>query len=286
MPIAIYVNKLSKRYAKVQAIQDISLEIASGRITGFVGPNGAGKSTLIKALVGAVQPTAGSLSVFGLDPIKQRWELRKKLGYMPQELALYQDLSARENVAFYARLHQLPDPLGQAARLLSELDLKARVDSPVQDLSGGMQKRVSLACALVHNPQLLILDEPTAALDPLLKKQLWNKFKELARQGKTLIISTHLMDEAMQCNTVVLLQHGQVVADDEPRKLVASGQAVIRFKQAGKDQAEKVSSDSNALAAALRRHGLAPDISHLEIEAENLEEVMVKILNNRENKKP
>ncbi|MBU0963666.1 ABC transporter ATP-binding protein [Patescibacteria group bacterium] len=284
MHSAITIKNLTKHYKKVQALNNVSLDIQPGKITGLVGPNGAGKSTLIKSLVGALQPTAGDVKVLDLDPIKQRWSLRKKLGYMPQEPALYTDLSARENVAFYARLHRVADSRQHAAKLLSELDLGGRLNSPVNDLSGGMQKRVSLACALVHNPQLLILDEPTAALDPILKRLLWNKFREFTSQGKTLIISTHLMDEAMLCDSVVLLQLGQVVAYGAPRELVTSGQAVLRYHKQGQEYTENIRSEGNALAAVLHKHGLSQDISQLEIEAENLEDVMVKILNKQDKK--
>jgi ABC-2 type transport system ATP-binding protein len=278
MDMAISVNKLSKNYGKVKALQEVSLEIPAGKITGLVGPNGAGKTTLIKALVGALQPTAGTITVLNLDPIRQRWELRKKLGYMPQEPALYLDLTALENVSFYARLHRTDNPTNLSEKILQELDLGDRLASPVHTLSGGMQKRVSLACALVHDPELLILDEPTAALDPLLKRHLWQRFKELARAGKTLLISTHLMDEAMLCDYVVLLQHGRVVAHDPPRTLIATGKTVLHFHGARGDWSETVPAEGRAMAATLHQHGLSKEVSNLEIETENLEDVMVNRL--------
>lgn len=283
---AISVRNLAKDYGPVQALRAVSLDIPTGQITGLVGPNGAGKSTLIKALVGALQPTAGSVSVLGLDPIRQRWVLRKRLGYMPQEPALYVDLSARENVQFYARVHRSAQARAVAEKLLTELNLGARLNSPVHTLSGGMQKRVSLACALVHNPELLILDEPTAALDPLLKRHLWERFKQLAARGKTLLVSTHLIDEAMLCDTVILLQHGHVVAQDAPRALVATGTARLRYRGPAGEWSETVPAQGAALAAALRKHGLSNEITSLEIEAENLEDVMVARLREHTMKQP
>jgi len=277
---AIFVNQLSKNYGQVQALQNVSLQIPAGQITGLVGPNGAGKSTLIKALVGSLQPTAGSVSVLGLDPIKQRWNLRKKLGYMPQETALYIDLSARENVTFYGRLHRSANIKDQTEKLLKELDLGDRLESPVHTLSGGMQKRVSLACGLVHDPELLILDEPTAALDPLLKRHLWLRFKELSSMGKTLLVSTHLMDEAMLCDNVILLQYGRVVAHDAPHKLIATGTAMLHYHGQSGEWTETVQAEGSAVASALHKHGLSKDISSLEIGAENLEDVMVAKLQN------
>ncbi|MDD5040653.1 MAG: ABC transporter ATP-binding protein [Patescibacteria group bacterium] len=272
---AISVQNLSKDYGPVHALQDVSLDIPVGHITGLVGPNGAGKTTFIKALVGALRPTGGSVRVLGMDPIKQRWALRKKIGYMPQEPALYTDLSARENVVFYARVHRSTEVRKRADTLLNELDLGDRLGSSVHTLSGGMQKRVSLACALVHNPELLILDEPTAALDPLLKRHLWSWFKQLAQAGKTLLVSTHLIDEAMLCDSVILLRHGRVMAYDTPRSLVASGTATLRYRGQRGEWSETVPADGAAVAAALQHHGLSNDIASVEIEAENLEDVMV-----------
>jgi len=282
----IRVDHLSKDYGQVHALSDVSLTIPTGQITGLVGPNGAGKTTLIKSLVGALQPTNGSMSVLELDPIRERWQLRTKLGYMPQEPALYDDLSARENVAFYARLHHIEPPRICAEKLLTGLELGKRLHSPVHTLSGGMQKRVSLACALVHNPQLLILDEPTAGLDPLLKRHLWERFQALAKQGKTLIISTHLMDEAILCDRVVLLQHGRVLAHDTPQKFIATGKTVLHFHSQGKDWHEKVTADGVAIVQVLKKHGLSNNIDRLDINTENLEDVMVtKLKKKKEEKK-
>lgn len=275
---AITVDHLSKSYGPVRALCYVHAEIPAGQITGLLGPNGAGKTTLIKAIVGALQPSAGSIRVLGHDPLADRWTLRQKLGYMPQEAALYDDLSALENVSFYAKLHRVSDPRGRAIAALKELDLGDRLSSPVHTLSGGMQKRVSLACTLVHDPPLLILDEPTAGLDPLLKRHLWAHFRELAATGRTFFISTHLIDEAMLCNTVILLQHGQLVAHDTPQRLIAKGKAILKFSSGQKRWTETVPSEGMAIAAALQQHGLSKDINQLDIDADNLEDVMVALL--------
>ncbi len=275
---AITIDHLSKSYGPVQALRTVHASIPQGHITGLLGPNGAGKTTLIKAVVGALQPAGGSVRVLGLDPLSDRWKLRQQLGYMPQEPALYDDLSALENVVFYARLHRIDRPREKAAAILTELDLGDRLSSPVHTLSGGMQKRVSLACALVHDPTLLILDEPTAALDPLLKRHLWERFRQLATAGRTLLISTHLIDEAMLCDSVILLQHGQLVAQDSPRNLIAKGKAILNFRTSAKNWTETVPSDGSAIAQALQQHGLSNDINRLDIETDNLEDVMVALL--------
>lgn len=272
---AIVVKNLSKNYGKIHALSNVNLNIPAGQITGIVGPNGAGKTTLIKAIIGSLQPTSGTVGVLDLDPIKQRWDLRKKLGYMPQEMALYDDLSARENVAFYARLHHIKNPREHADKLLTELDLGKRLQSAVHTLSGGMKKRVSLACALVHNPELLLLDEPTAALDPMLKRSLWGRFKKFAAEGKTLLITTHLMDEAMLCDTVILLQQGMVIAQDSPRALVETGTSVLRFHTRDNKWDESVPAEGHAIAQLLHKHGLSKEIQSVDIHAENLEDVMI-----------
>ena len=281
MNTAISVKKLSKKYKNVQALNDVNVEISAGQITGLVGPNGAGKSTLIKAVIGTLNLNTGAIKVLDMDPIKHRWKLRKRLGYMPQDPALYEDLTTRENVAFYARLHNIKNPKEHAEKLLTELDLGNRLKSTNHTLSGGMKKRVSLACAMVHDPELLILDEPTAALDPLLKRNLWSKFRKLADQGKTLLISTHLMDEAMLCDKVILMQTGNVIAHDPPRNLIARGDSNLYFESKDKQWKETVSAEGIAMAQALQKHGLSSDITKLDIDAENLEDVMIDLLNKR-----
>lgn len=278
MNTAITIERLSKQYGDVHALREASVAIPAGQITGLLGPNGAGKTTLIKALVGALKPTSGTISVLGHDPLKERWMIRKKIGYMPQEPALYDDLSALENVMFYARLHRVTEPRVKATTLLTELDLGERLNSAVHTLSGGMQKRVSLACALIHDPELLLLDEPTAALDPLLKRQLWERFRQLAARGRTLVVSTHQMDEAMLCDTVVVIDHGRILAHDQPRKLITRGQANINFQNSQKLWTEKVPAEGLAIANVLHQHGLSSDITSLTVEGDNLEDVMVKLI--------
>ena len=278
---AIFVEHLTKSYGSIQALRNVSLTVPPGQIVGLVGPNGAGKTTLMKAVIGALTPDQGTVRVLGLNPLTDRWPLRVKLGYMPQEPALYDDLSALENIVFYAKLHQVPPPRSRAQTLFTELDLIKRANSLVHTLSGGMQKRVSLACTLVHEPPLLILDEPTAALDPLLKRHLWARFKELVAGGRTLLISTHLIDEAMLCDAVGLMQHGRLVAYDAPRRLITRGQTKLYYRTADLTWTEQTTADGAAIATALRRHGLSPTINRLEVDAENLEDVMVGMLRSK-----
>ncbi|MFH1509471.1 MAG: ABC transporter ATP-binding protein [bacterium] len=278
---AIVARNLSKHYKNVQALKNVGLEIPQSQITGLVGPNGAGKSTFIKSVIGTLNLTAGSIEVLGFDPIKDRYKMRKNLGYMPQDSALYEDISARENVSFFARLHKVKNPRGKAQELLKMLNLEERFKSPVYTLSGGMKKRVSLASALVHDPDLLLLDEPTAALDPLLKRNLWKKFREFVEEGKTLLISTHLIDEAMLCDSVILLQKGEVIAHDTPKNLIAKGTSKLIFHKSKEEWTEKVEASGKAMANLLHQYGLSRDIESLDIDTKNLEDVMIELLNQK-----
>jgi len=189
----IVLDNLTKRFKATVAVDSLSLTIEPGKIIGILGPNGAGKSTTIKSIVGGVIPTDGSISVNGLNPLKNRHELSHSIGYMPQSASLYLDLTALENVVFFARLHGVQQPRKKARELLALLGLEDKLNIKVQGFSGGMKTRVSLACTLIHNPKIVILDEPTAGLDPELKRTLWNMFNEFAEQGRTVIISTHVL---------------------------------------------------------------------------------------------
>src|SRR5437764_4437501 len=196
----IAVTGVTKMYGRIAALGGVDLSVPNGVVFGLLGPNGAGKSTLIKALVGALRPMAGTVRVLNLDPLRDGSQLRRQIGYMPQSPALYDDLSARDNIAFFGRAHNMPDPQRQIEAVLELTDLVARAGDRVHTVCGGMQRRVSLACALVHQPRLLFLDEPTAAVDPSLRARFWRTFRELAASGVTLFISTHLLDEALLCD--------------------------------------------------------------------------------------
>lgn len=228
MEPAVAIESLTKRYRTVTALAGIDLEIEKGQIFGLLGPNGAGKTTLIRSLVGALRPTSGRVSVLGLDPITNRWEVRQRVGYMPQAAAVYIDLSARRNVAFFAAGHRRSGDDADVERTLALVDLVDRADDPVRTLSGGMRQRVSLACALACKPELLILDEPTSGIDPELRASFWGSFREMAAGGATVVVSTHQMGEALECDRVVLLRQGEVVAVGDPRRLFRSSRARVQ----------------------------------------------------------
>ena len=275
---AIKAERLVKRYGKTEALSGVDLEVPGGSVFGLVGPNGAGKTTLIKALVGALRPTGGAARVLGLDPLRQKSEARRRIGYMPQSPALYEDLSARDNIRFFAAAHRTPELRKKVQEILEFTDLSGRADDPVHTFSGGMKRRVSLACALVHEPEVLFLDEPTAAVDLQLRGRFWETFRELARGGTTLFISTHLMDEAVLCDRISILRKGRVIASDTPRNILAAGQTRLTVRQGDSLQEKSIGSHPEDLAGALQAYGLKSDVTAVEVEEDSLETVVLSLI--------
>jgi ABC-2 type transport system ATP-binding protein len=207
-PPAVTAHNVGVVRAGVRALHDVSFAITPGKITGLIGPSGSGKTTLMRCMVGAQRLTAGSLEVLGLPAGSK--ELRSRIGYVTQSPAVYDDLTAQQNLRYFARMLGLGDI--EAARALRDVDLTAQSAQLAGSMSGGQRARVSLAVALLGNPQLLILDEPTVGLDPVLRGKLWELFGALAAQGRTLIISSHVMDEAERCPELLLLRDGTVLS--------------------------------------------------------------------------
>lgn len=275
---AIEVEGLTRRYGKVEALGGVDLEVERGAVFGLVGPNGAGKSTLIKALVGASRPTSGAVRVLGFDPLKEKAAFRRRIGYMPQSPALYEDLSAWDNVRFFGAAHRVPGLRGRAESVLEFAGLKDRAGDPVHTFSGGMKRRVSLACALVHEPEMLFLDEPTAAVDPQLRSRFWRQFRELADGGATLFISTHLMDEAMLCDRVAILREGRIIATETPKHLLEAGRARLTVDRNGETIERHIGGHPEDLARALHGFGLSKDTRAVDVEADTLEDVVLSII--------
>jgi ABC-2 type transport system ATP-binding protein len=279
---SIEVSGLTKRYGRVEALGGADLSVGRGEVFGLVGPNGAGKTTLIKGLVVALRPSSGTARVMGLNPLEDRAELRQRIGYMPQGAALYEDLSARDNVGFFGAAHRTPDLKKKVDEVMHFTELSGRADDPVHTFSGGMKRRVSLACALVHRPEVIFLDEPTAAVDPQLRSRFWKTFRELARDGTTLFISTHLMDEAMLCDRIAILRSGMIIASDTPRSILENGRTRLTVEQDGTEEEQTIGGHPEDLAAALRPYGLQPGVTAIDVETDSLEAVVLSLIEKEE----
>ena len=279
---AIEIINLSKKYGKIQALNNMSLEVPEGMIYGLVGPNGSGKTTLIKALVGAVRPNSGFAKVLGLDPLKDKRELRRQIGYMPQFPALYDDLSARDNILFFGKAQNVSGLGAKADEWLTLTELTERAGYLVRTFSGGMKKRVSLCCALIHSPKILFLDEPTAAVDPHLKMQLWVLFRKLAESGVTIFISTHQMDEVLLCDKVTILRNGEILAVDTPQNILQRGKTHLKIVADGRVCVSEMDSTAKNLAEELKKFGLDANVSSVELHSQNIEEIVLSIIQEKE----
>lgn len=279
--IAIKVEALKRRYGHIQALRGVDMQVQKGSIFGLLGSNGAGKSTLIKILVGSSRPDTGRVQVLGLNPFKQAQALRAIIGYMPQVPALYDDLSARDNIRFFGAAHRLPDLNARTDEVLASIDLTTRARDAVGSFSGGMKQRVSLACALVHRPQALFLDEPTAGVDPKLKELLWQHFRQLAAQGVTLFISTHLMDEALLCDRLAIMREGMVLDCDTPANILLRGNTKVKIWRGSVLEQQTVSEYPDQLPSVLAQYGLDPAITRLELEQDNLETIVLRMIDGK-----
>ncbi len=212
---AVAVRELDVVRGTTHALRKISATVPSGRVTGLLGPSGCGKTTLMRAIVGVQVVRSGEVEVLGRPAGSP--ELRRRVGYVTQAPSVYFDLTARENLAYFGRI--VDAPASRVGELLSTVDLKPRADVVVRSLSNGERSRVSLASALLGRPELLVLDEPTVGLDPVLRRDLWSMFHRLADEGATLLVSSHVMDEAERCDFLILLRDGIVLAEAEPDEL-------------------------------------------------------------------
>ena len=207
---AIRAEGLVKTFGAVRALDGFTLSVRTGEILGLIGPNGAGKSTFIRAVAGLVSPSAGTIAVLGQAPGRR---VAGQLGYMTQSAALYEDLSVRENLSFFGAVYGLTarDAKTRGEELLALLRLTEKVDRPVHELSGGQRQLANLACAMVHGPRLLLLDEPTVGVDPELRRRLWQEFSSLRDAGTTILVTTHVMDEADRCDRIAFVADGRIL---------------------------------------------------------------------------
>lgn len=214
------IQKLVKRFGKLEVVKNLDMQIRAGETFGLIGPNGSGKTTLIRMLVGLVRPTSGTIRILNRKIPDQK--VASQIGYMTQLSALYLDLTARENLRFFASIYGLRGPQQgkRITEMLERVDLADRANDVVGTFSGGMRQRLSLACALVHHPSLVLLDEPTVGVDPELRRTFWDYFHQLNLEGVTIIVSTHHLDEAARCTRLGLLRFGELLALNTPQEIL------------------------------------------------------------------
>ncbi|HEX6704968.1 MAG TPA: heme ABC exporter ATP-binding protein CcmA [Albitalea sp.] len=296
--LAIDVRDLTKRYGERTVVDHVSLQVRTGRICGFLGPNGSGKTTTIRMLCGLLTPDDGEGRCLGLDIRRQAAEIRRQVGYMTQKFGLYEDLSIRENLDFVARLFELGDRRAAVDRALERLGLAERQHQLAGALSGGWKQRLALAACLIHEPRLLLLDEPTAGVDPKARRDFWDEIHRLAAQGITVLVSTHYMDEAERCHELVYIAYGKALARGTEHEIIEQAGLTV-WSVAGADVAAlveplkqasgvlSVAAFGNALhvagrdAAALERaiapHREQPGLRWQRAEA-NLEDVFISLI--------
>ncbi|MGJ4950721.1 ABC transporter ATP-binding protein [Bradyrhizobium sp. HKCCYLS20291] len=297
--IAIDVKGLSKSFGGREVVHDLSMQVRRGAIYGFLGPNGSGKTTTIRMLCGLLTPDGGEGTCLGFDIRRDADKIKRRVGYMTQRFSLYQDLSVRENLEFVARLYGMPDPRAAARDMVQRLGLAGRERQLAGELSGGWKQRLALGACTLPNPQLLLLDEPTAGVDPKARRDFWNEIHALARDGLTVLVSTHYMDEAERCHEIAYIAYGHLLAHGTVSEVIAQS-ALTTYTVSGDDLRELTTSltgkpgvdmvapfgtslhvsgrDGRALDAAIAPWRDRPDL-HWQPAAPSLEDVFIDLMN-------
>ncbi len=220
----IDVEGLNKRFGDKLVVDNLNMQVRAGEIYGFLGPNGSGKTTSIRMMCGLLTPDSGSGHTLGYDIVSQASEIKRHVGYMTQRFGLYDDLSLRENLDFIARIYGMPDRRQRVQQALERLGLQGRQNQLAGTLSGGWKQRLALAACMLHNPRLLLLDEPTAGVDPKARRDFWDEIHQLAAEGMTVLVSTHYMDEAERCHRLGYIAYGKLLANGTPQELIRQSQ--------------------------------------------------------------
>ncbi len=218
---AVSVEGLTRRFGDFVAVDNISLSIAKGEVFGFLGPNGAGKSTTIKMLCGLLLPSAGSGFVGGFDIMKHSEEIKKHIGYMSQKFSLYEDLTVEENIDFFSGIYSIPAGKRRSRKewVLDMAGIGERRKTVTKTLPGGFKQRLALGCAVLHEPRILFLDEPTSGVDPISRRNFWSMIYRMSKEGTTVFVTTHYMDEADYCDRLALIYRGKIIAEGSPTEL-------------------------------------------------------------------
>jgi ABC-2 type transport system ATP-binding protein len=241
MTLAIDVEDLSKSFGPIHAVDHVSIEVEEGHITGFLGPNGSGKTTTLRMLCGLLTPDSGSGKVLGLDFPAEAERIKRQTGYMTQRFSLYEDLTIEENLAFIARVYSLDSVHQRVGDTLEKLGLADRRKQLAGNLSGGWKQRLALAAAVMHEPKLLLLDEPTAGVDPQARREFWDEIHRLADSGLTVLVSTHYMDEAERCHDIAYIFNGHLIARGTGDELIAQS-GLVTFEAEG-ERADRLARD-------------------------------------------
>jgi ABC-2 type transport system ATP-binding protein len=230
---AIHVEGIDKSFGGRRVVRDFSIDVEEGRITGFLGPNGSGKTTTLRMLCGLLTPDAGRGTALGFDIIAQSWEIKRRTGYMTQRFSLYEDLTVAENLEFAARIRSLDRRRERVDKALAQLGLAERRRQLAGTLSGGWKQRLALAVATLHEPRLLLLDEPTAGVDPEARRAFWDEIHALAGKGLTVLVSTHYMDEAERCHDIAYIAYGELLARGTAEQVI-EGAKLFTWRGEGK----------------------------------------------------
>jgi ABC-2 type transport system ATP-binding protein len=237
--LAIAARGLTKRFGDKVVVDGFDMDVPKGAIYGFLGPNGSGKTTTIRMMCGLLTPDGGGGTCLGFDILTQSREIKERVGYMTQRFSLYEDLTIRENLDFIARMYGVPGRKARVTKALEDLGLEGRSDQLAGTLSGGWKQRLALAACMIHDPALLLLDEPTAGVDPKARRDFWDEIRRLSARGVTVLVSTHYMDEAIQCDFIVYIAYGRKLISGEARKIPAmAGLSMWRVEGAGIDTLE------------------------------------------------
>jgi ABC-2 type transport system ATP-binding protein len=235
-PLAIDVHGLNKRFGNKHVVNDLSMQVGRGEIFGFLGPNGSGKTTSIRIMCGLLTPDSGSGTCLGYDIVRQSAEIKRRVGYMTQRFSFWEDLSIRENLDFVARMYGMPERRAAVDRAIDGLGLGGRAAQLAGSLSGGWKQRMALAACMLHQPELLLLDEPTAGVDPGARRDFWEELHALAARGISVLVSTHYMDEAERCHKLAYIAYGRLMAQGTAEEIIAS-QKLTTWEVTGGDLA-------------------------------------------------
>ncbi|MBV9252360.1 MAG: ABC transporter ATP-binding protein [Acetobacteraceae bacterium] len=249
----IEVRGLRKSFGTRRVVEDLSLQVAAGEICGFLGANGSGKTTTIRMLCGLLTPDAGGGTCLGLDLLRDALQIRRHIGYMTQRFSFYEDLTVAENLEFVAGIYEMPDRRGAVRDIMTRMGLQDRADQLAGELSGGWKQRLALAACVLHEPKLLLLDEPTAGVDAQARREFWDLIHDMAGEGMTVLVSTHYLDEAERCNRIIYLSNGRIVAEGQPEEM-ARGSGLITFEGTGPEvdlMARRLREKSGVEAAAV-----------------------------------